>query len=154
MKTILFICTANMFRSPIAAGLFSRELSKRDLVNDFTIISAGTWTTSGVTAPPITKAVAKSMGIPRIEDHRSAQVTENDLSGSDLIIVMEANHKEALCSEFPTYCDKIHLLSTIMTHTDYDIPDPSKSGNDAHEVAKELEKLITTGFDEILSLIK
>lgn len=153
MKTILFICTANMFRSPIAAGLFNRELKNRGMDTDYKVFSAGTWTTAGVAAPPISKTVAKKIGIPGIDYHRTLQVTENELEDSDLVIVMESNHKEALCSEFPDYCRKIFLLSSIAIREEYDIPDPSKTGNDAFEVARELEKLITIGFDKILALI-
>jgi len=52
MPTILFICTANRYRSPIAEGCFKNEMVKHNQGSDWTVLSAGTWTTDSLPAMP------------------------------------------------------------------------------------------------------
>jgi protein-tyrosine phosphatase len=149
LPSILFICTANKFRSPIAAALLQKEI---DLLPDFAkwhIHSAGTWTTAGLPPPPITVQIGNRMGLAEIEQHRTRQVNGILLEDADMIIVMEANHKEALVNEFPAIQGKVSMLAEIFDGKVYDIPDPATPMVDAEEVANELAQLISKGFTKI-----
>ncbi len=154
MPSILFICTANKFRSPISAKLLQKQIDLLPNSADWQIHSAGTWTTDGLPPPPITIQIGHRIGLRGIELHRTRQVDQTQVEESDLIIVMEANHKEALINEFPSIQRKVFLLSEIVNGKVYDIPDPATPMVDADEVANELTQLISHGFDKIIELTK
>jgi protein-tyrosine phosphatase len=154
LPSILFICTANKFRSPISAKLLQKHIDLLPDTVDWHIHSAGTWTTDGLPPPPITIQIGHRLGLDGIENHRTRQVNQTQLDESDLIIVMEANHKEALTNEFQAIQGKVFLLTEIVHGKVYDIPDPASPMVDADEVANELTQLISHGFDKIIELAK
>ena len=48
MPKVLFVCTANRFRSPLAAAIFKRFLLESQETGRWRVSSAGTWTRSGL----------------------------------------------------------------------------------------------------------
>jgi protein-tyrosine-phosphatase len=154
LPSILFICTANKFRSPLAATLLQKQIDLLPDSADWLIHSAGTWTTDGLPPPPITIQICHRLGLDEIEHHRTRQVNQTQVDESDLIIVMEANHREALINEFPAVREKVFLLAEIVKGKVYDIPDPASPMVDADEVANELTQLISSGFVKIIELAK
>ncbi len=108
MTQILFVCSANRYRSVIAAACFRDEAMKRDQGDRWTILSAGTWTTDGL--PPMTEAIlgAKQIGLD-IQKHRSRAITKEMLQSADLVLVMEKGQQEALQIEFPFLPQKNHV---------------------------------------------
>jgi protein-tyrosine phosphatase len=154
LPSILIICTANKFRSPIAAALLQQEIDLLPDSADWHIQSAGTWTVDALPPPPITIQVGHRLGLKGIGLHRTRQVDQTQMDASDLIIVMEANHKEALTSEFPAIKCKVFLLAEIVDGKVFDIPDPASPLIDANEVAKELYQLISQGYDKIIAKAK
>jgi len=152
MPSILFVCLANRFRSPLAAAFFCQHLDQVADKQSWTVGSAGTWTEAGL--PPDARAlqVAKDWGLD-IKAHRSRQVNAVLLSQRNLVLVMEAGQKEALQVEFPKERDKIYLLSEVVDGNPYDIPDPfSLDGPTYKEIALELYELIKRGFKNICNL--
>jgi protein-tyrosine phosphatase len=154
MPSIIFVCTANKFRSPIAAAILKKEIDQLEKRVDWEVNSAGTWTLNGLPPPEITRQIGRRLELSGIENHRTHQVDEQQLEKTDLIIVMEANHKEALTNEFPIIKERIFLLTEVVEGKIYDIPDPATQGIDADEVAKELMNLISVGFVKILDMAR
>src|SRR3990172_3765794 len=111
MPSILFVCTANQFRSPIAAACFSKLITRENIRKRWRVESAGTWAGNGINAPAIALQVAGSLGLAGLEGHLSRRVDQELLAQFDLVIVMERGHKEALCIEFPSVCRRVYLLS-------------------------------------------
>ncbi len=140
-----------MFRSPLAAAMLQKAVQEHEDPNGWDIRSAGTWTTNDSPPPPITLQIGKQLGLRGIEMHRTYQVEEGLLQSFDLILVMESNHREAIISEFPAVTHKVFLLSEAATGKLYDIPDPTRPGIDAEEVANELSTLIQAGYLNILA---
>ena len=152
MPSVLFVCSANRFRSPLAAAFFSRLLESSKSQLDWSVSSAGTWAEPGL--PPDGRAVqdARSWGLD-ISPHRSRQVNARILSQSNLILVMEAGQKEALQIEFPLQREKIYMLSEVVEDIAYDVPDPFSSEDVTHqEISKELLDLVKRGFNNICNL--
>ena len=147
MTSILFVCTANRYRSPIAAACFKDELIKRELEKGWDILSAGTWTLDGL--PPMSDAIhkAKQLGLD-IQEHRSRAVTADMLQQADLVLVMERGQKEALQIEFQAYRQKVVLLTEVAEGNPFDIVDPVKDPSNA-DVAAEICGLIQAGFEKI-----
>ena len=150
MTQILFVCTANRYRSVIAAACFKDESLKRKQVDKWSVLSAGTWTTDGLPAMPEAIQRAKQIGLD-LQEHRSRAITGDMLQDADLVLVMESGQKEALQIEFPFCREKILLLSEAAEGIPYDIPDPVANPSNV-EVASEICLMIRTGFDKIYAL--
>ena len=86
--------------------------------------------------------------------HRAREVSRELIQDSDLILVMEQNHKEALRAAFPHNADKIYLL-TEMIDLGHDIRDPiGGTSMDYDDTADELERILETGFQQIQNLVQ
>ncbi len=151
MKTILFVCTANIARSPMAEALFNEKLKALKLVDRYRACSAGTWARNGRPAAQFGQRVMWARGLD-IRHHRSRLITSEMVADVDLILTMEIGQKEALRFEFPEKKDKIFTLAELTGHA-YDIPDPFGQGQQAFETtARELEELINKGMEKIIAL--
>jgi protein-tyrosine phosphatase len=144
------VCTANRFRSPLAAACFRRELAAHKLEAGWQVSSAGTWTTDGLPAAEGAIAAARRLGFD-IADHRSRIINAQLVEEAGLIVVMEQGHKEALQSEFPEIAHKVYLMSEVATGVSYDIPDPV-SPSAAGEIPTEIDELIHNGFKRIYAM--
>ena len=152
MPSILFVCLANRYRSPLAAAFFCQCLEQASDQRNWFVGSAGTWAQPGL--PPDGRALqdARDRKLD-IKSHRSRQVNAILLSQSNLVLVMEAGQKEALQIEFPKDREKIYLLSEVTEGISYDIPDPFGPDSGTHqEIANELYVLIKRGFKNICTL--
>ena len=154
MPAILFVCTANRIRSPMAAALFRARLVESlspDVQSWFQIYSAGTRAVPGLA--PIDEAVQVMAGRGLdIRDHRSHEVSEALMAEADLILVMEPTQAEALRIEFPHVAGRVHLLSTVAGEKD-PIQDPiGKSLATFEAVALQIDSLLGRGFERILTL--
>jgi protein-tyrosine phosphatase len=148
MPSILFVCTGNLHRSPIAEYLFRQKTGARP---NWKIASAGTYTRDGLPAPPEVLTVLARYGIDA-RRHRTREVTRTLLENCDLILCMASNHKEALHAEFPDLAKRIHLLSEMAGETE-DIEDPIGGPMAEFETAaREIDHYLTLGFNRIVQL--
>ena len=86
---VLFVCTGNTCRSPMAAGALRKELGDDSAQVD--VISAGTSAHEGDPATPEAVAVAGADGVD-LGAHRSRRVTREMVRGADLVLVMDGLH--------------------------------------------------------------
>jgi protein-tyrosine-phosphatase len=151
MLSILFVCTGNRCRSPLAAAIFSNRLREKNLIDAWCVESAGTWTQSGLSADPLAQKAAQEIGLD-LQDHCTRSIDQISLDRFDLIVVMEEGHKEALSVEFPDCAGKIHLLTFLADEIE-GVPDPAGEDFTFHlETARELVKLIDTAFARICEM--
>lgn len=157
MPSVLFVCTANRFRSPLAAAMFSRALETEDLgdlaailrrAGEWRVSSAGTWATPWQPALPEVVRAARSLGLD-LAGHRAERLSEELLCEYDLILVMQASQQEALRSEFPDLEEHIYLFSHVVERGSYDIPDTFGSEQEVLEIAAEMDGLIRRGVRHI-----
>ena len=151
MPSILFVCTANRFRSPLAAALLMKALEEMAIAESWRIGSAGTWATPGQPVLQTVFGAAQGFGID-LSGHRSARVSGRLLSEHDLILVMQASQKEALLTEFPELEERVYLFSDVVERRSYDIPDSPKSEQGVQEIGAELHALIRRGLNYICVL--
>src|SRR6266478_370003 len=106
MKTILFVCTGNICRSPMAEGLFRQAVKGR---NDFRVLSAGVGAVEG--APPSEYAVRalKELGID-ISNQRSRMLTSEVVQRADYIFGMTHSHIDTVTLLYPQAAEKTFLL--------------------------------------------
>jgi len=151
MPSVLFVCTANRFRSVLSEAIFRHLMDISKVNKDWGVGSAGTWASDEF--PPTKEAIeiANEMGLD-ISSHRSRRVTGQLISKYQLIIVMEQGQKEALINEFSEIEGRIFMLSEICFGMKYDIPDPYVTDELPKEIAEELNQLLIVGFEQILRL--
>ena len=146
MNSVLFICSANICRSPMAMGLLCSMVE--DSSDQWKIESAGVWDMGDQQVAANTRLVLEEHGID-LNDHTSCTVTSTMLSEFNLVLVMEDIHKEVLKLAFPEYTDRIYMLSEMVGEF-YDIVDPiGRSLADFEETALEMEQILTDGFEKI-----
>lgn len=158
MPSVLFVCTANQFRSPLAAAFYKRALLTEGMAmlenrgiqdsDGWFVGSAGTWAVPGKPVLPIVNDVAQKLGVD-LSSHSTEKVTGQLLSTYDLVLVMQNSHKEALQMEFPALKDQIYLFSHVTERGSYDIPDLFATEQDVMQIAQEMDSLIQRGYKYI-----
>jgi protein-tyrosine phosphatase len=151
MPSVLFVCTANICRSPMAEAILKSKVAGGENASGWRVESAGTWAAAGQPAAGFSHQVMQERGLD-IGDHRSRSITRELMRVFDLILTMEKNHKEALRVEFPELAEKVYLLSEMVGDS-HDVDDPiGRSKADYQATADEIDRLITEGFQEIEQL--
>lgn len=107
MDSIIFVCTGNTCRSPMAEGIFNLLAQKCGI--ECRAGSCGIFADIGCHASAEAVAAAALYGAD-ISGHRSAAVTENLLSGADAIYCMTGLHAMQLCEMFPGLEEKIRTM--------------------------------------------
>ncbi|HRX54967.1 MAG: low molecular weight protein arginine phosphatase [Verrucomicrobiales bacterium] len=138
MKKILFVCTGNICRSPMAEGLF-RHAAKR-LEEEILVRSAGISTVDG--QPPSWHAVEvmAEQGLD-ISEQRSLQVTPELIAWADCIFGMTESHQALLQAIFPEATEKTFVLREFLVGRDgidLDVPDPIGRGKRDYERTRNL----------------
>jgi protein-tyrosine phosphatase len=151
MNSVLFVCTANRFRSPLASAIFTQLLQDSGKADAFTVSDAGTWADEGLPVTREAQIIGERLGVD-LSKHGSRVVTGAVLSDYNIVIVMETGHKEAIVNEFPEAGSKVFVLTEFSGGTSYDIPDPYSIGEDAEEISAEIERLLVKNFDLIVQL--
>jgi len=149
MRSVLFVCSANICRSPMAMGLLRAKVMEEE--GAWQIESAGVWAIPGNPAAINTQLLLQKRGI-HLRDHISRQITEDMVGASNLVLVMEGNHKEALRVAFPEYASRIYLLSE-MVGAQYDIEDPIGHSIEFYKIMEnEIQRILIEGYDKIIQL--
>jgi protein-tyrosine-phosphatase len=120
MKKILFICTGNTCRSPMAAALFRHRAGDMG----WEALSAGTFAILGSPASENSVTAMKELGID-ISNHRSQPLTAELARRVDLIIPMTAAHRAQIVGAFPDVEERVFLINDFGTsRVAADVSDP------------------------------
>jgi protein-tyrosine-phosphatase len=152
VSLILVVCTANVCRSPMAAGLLRQRLAVEKVNARHRVLSAGVWAADGEPASEPAVATMAERGID-ISDHRSHSLTTEEVAGADLILVMTHEHARLVRHTWSQYAWKVHLLSE-MAGKHRDVKDPYGGSIEEYRAcADTLTRYIDNGLDRILQLI-
>ena len=107
MDKIIFICTGNTCRSPMAEGLFRAHGGEEK--TGLTAASAGLFTQDGMPASQNAIAAAAERGAD-ITAHRSRMLTAEMANAARYLVCMTGAHYDRLCELFPDCADKVFTL--------------------------------------------
>lgn len=151
MRHILFICTANQCRSPMAAGLFEQHIARLGQTEQWQVASAGTWATPDRPATLLARTVMAEKAID-LSGHLSQLLDGELLRGADVSLVMTRQHLEAICAEFPEVAGKTFLLSQLIGRM-FDIDDPVQGTiDDYRRCANEIQRILVEGYARLTEL--
>jgi protein-tyrosine-phosphatase len=151
MRHILFICTANQCRSPMAAGLLKQQIARLGQTEQWQVASAGTWAIPDRPATLLARTAMAEKAID-LSGHLSQSLDGELLRSADVILVMTRQHLEAICAEFPEVAGKTFLLSQLSGQM-FDIDDPVQGTiDDYRRCANELQRILADGYARLTEL--
>ena len=149
MKNVLFVCTGNICRSPIAEGLFRQLVGNRNIE----VASAGVHAVRGQPPSLYAVQVCEAEGVD-ISDQRSQPLTADLVERATHIFAMTGAHLETIHMLFPHGADKTFLLrefeepgATLWR----DVPDPIGMGRDVYE---DCARTIKNALPSVLSFVE
>lgn len=107
---VLFVCTGNRCRSPVAAALFARRLVRLGLPG---VADSAGLMDGGALSPREVVAAAQEAGLD-LSGHHSRRITSEDIQAADLVIGMAREHvREAVLLEPPAFPKTFSLRELV-----------------------------------------
>ena len=146
---VLFVCTGNTCRSPLAAAALIAALGPdRERVD---VLSAGTAAWEGQPATPASVEIAASEGVD-LSGHRSRRISPALVRAADLVIVMERGHENAVRA-LGADPDRTHVISEWPAPGNADLPVSDPFGA-SHEAYEECWRRIRRHVDRIIPHVR
>lgn len=106
---IIFVCTGNTCRSPMAEGIAKGILREKGMEDQISVESAGIWAMDGAQASHQAIAVMEKWGID-LSTHRSKPLTRELVMEADLVLTMTPAHRAGVLDLAPDLSEKVFTL--------------------------------------------
>ena len=150
---ILFVCSGNTCRSPLAE-VVARRLLDEEGTDEVAVSSAGTFAEDGACASSGSLEVARENGLD-LESFQSRRLTAELLDSADLVLVMELGHRSAVLGLAPQTDTRTRVLGELSgaKGADAAVSDPFGGSVDSYRrTYQKLERLIREGLPRIQEL--
>ncbi|MGI8281086.1 low molecular weight protein arginine phosphatase [Bacillus mycoides] len=138
MKRVLFVCTGNTCRSPMAEALLRHYGEGK-----FEVQSAGVFAYPGSDVSIHAKEALAEKGI--VIDHAAKQVNDTLVDWADIVVTMTENHKQIVLGYYPSVEKKLDTLYGLTEGVSKDISDPFGGSLSIYkETLEEMGKLVQT----------
>jgi protein-tyrosine-phosphatase len=150
LKSILFVCSGNYCRSPLAEGLARLRLKQAGYDGQIVTRSAGTLPEyEGQPAAPLILEVLREVGAdgPVNPPH---QITADEIAQADLILGVAQQHLDWIGDHYPASSSRTILLSELIGER-WDVIDPGVQELEPLRVCRNtIDRTITNGLPELI----
>jgi protein-tyrosine-phosphatase len=151
---VLFVCTGNTCRSPMAEVLFRELVQKEKRENEIISVSAGVAAWEDVPASWQALEAMKQFGIDMAE-HRARLLTPELVDTADLVLTMTESHKKAVLALLSEGKEKVHTIREFADCEYGDVADPYGASVEVYQkCADELSKYLLKSWHKILKFTK
>lgn len=155
MIKILFVCSGNTCRSPMAKALLLQRLETPTNLSDSSEIqvwSAGLFTRDGLPASPEAVAAMREEGI-NISQHRSLLINQSLIGDADLVLTMTLSQRDYLQERYPDKSVNIYTLSEFTGNDTGEVLDPYGHGQEVYQQSLlQIKLLVDRLFHKIINM--
>ena len=150
MKTILFVCSGNYCRSPLAEGLARLRLKQAGYDTRFSTRSAGTLSEyEGQLCAPLIQEVLREIGAEE-QANPPHRITPGEIEQAAVIFGVAQEHVAWIAQHYAAAASRTFLLSDLIGEQ-WDVRDPGvQELEPLRECRDAIDRVITAGLPELI----